>query len=398
MQKFKPSFYLKPQHDGISNSYPSLNPEIAQQSAAYSSCENMLEKNRDLVQSILLEHNYLSSKIAENNKNLVKNEIKTKKPASKQLPAKIARKLDKSVEAVGRKSNVRAMGSPKVKSNAKTVTTTTPRKARPVEQASFSPMLNKKSLVIAAKLREFPRETIESMAEQTANFSSLINSRPTNFNGESDKFNSIATRDRSQNFAREASEQSYLPTGSILTTEKTPSNEDDFLFRPKINKKSKIIEQARDKSAHKSRDQMLYEDYLDRQRRLKDTKLRLEEKELQEQNKACSFMPKIKAKQNSNIINDEKVEDRLLVWQKNKEIKQQKAFEEVKATADLKNCLASKKPEKLVVDEDLSFANKPSVQKGIAKFLAQKEFARQKRFENESLREKHCVLRGNANS
>jgi hypothetical protein len=256
----------------------------------------------------------------------------------------------------------------------------------PVEDANltFSPLLNKKSLIMASKLkskiRSDPQNLLLDQSEIHFSNYSLLSERPTNLEMAPSKISQIQFGVQNPGFidgehqvqASKHSDPGRLPEP----------------FRPKINKYSEYLDQRKQGGSGKPREDLLFQDYEQRLRKLREKKNEyLDAKDI-ERFEQCSFRPQ--TNNTSFVKNDQRVEERLLNWDKVREVKVEK-LRQMLSEVDPSPFTPKSKPEDC--HEDLSFMNPPSVSRSISKFLHRQELVRRLKDQKDALSKRFVSLR-----
>lgn len=397
MQKFKPTFYVKDlvnqKEAELANLSQSrlLNSKMMQY-------EDLISENRELVDSEIFdagfpkkETNLIKSKkidlttiLANSHKNQLINNLNSKNfieinkliQKKSKSPAKSPVKFQKHIYGL-RKS----CKSPVFKS---------PVKNNDVQNLTFSPFLNKKSLIIACLIKKKTNEAKSN--EKTNNFPKEIkniNKLPSDFfNNEK----AITTDDikKSDSEQYNLSKNDFFISNKELKIKSIP----EFSFKPKINKKSRILDQKRSKTPEISREEIMQIEFKEKQKRFKELRNQHLDKSLEIEKSECTFKPKI-LNQNGMNISSVSVVDRLIFWHKKNKNKLDKKIEEKSFLEDEKMEDLSKSKVKIENEEDLSFISKSSVRKSIAKFLYRNEVAKSMKSQKQILKSKYCSLRPN---
>lgn len=332
--------------------------------------EDFIENNQNIVQSIVLENDYFSQQISEKNQtmkftNRGKKKKKHKNNIIKQNIYEISR-MTKTQTDLARKSRLNAEEKKKKKVYEK-------------KQSSFSPMLNRKSLIIASQLKKkLERSKSRKLVESEEHLSNYEGSAEKNsyffYNPSKKGISTIKlTKERGQ---RERS-RSYKTSSDIRLYRSS--------FTPSINKKSRILDQRRNDG--KTREQSLYEDHKKNMKKKLEKKSHYYEAKEEEETRECSFRPQIN--QSNHINYDNNVEERLIHWDKKKMQKISQHKEELL----LQELEKRNRPKKKKVKTDLSYLQKESVQKSISKFLHRQEFSRLQEQKRKHLEDKHVIFR-----
>lgn len=259
----------------------------------------------------------------------------------------------------------------------------------------FAPLLNKKSLIIASKLRSKPNSSVskceQAQMESNHNFGSVsvLSERPTNF-------------DLADNFHSYNPKKSYVESCDDHQESKATGEDPDCvhmrniyqqMFRPKINKYSEHIDWQKHGQLNKPRNEILFEDHVLRVKKQQERLTKFNEAQEQMIKQECSFQPQINSSPNQR--SDYPVEERLIYW------KHVRAEKVEKLRKVLQNATSTPKLEEHQVDksrhtdleEDLSFVNNPSVSKSIAKHLHRQEMVLKIRQQREDMTKKYLALR-----
>ena len=265
-----------------------------------------------------------------------------------------------------------------------------------VEQnLTFAPLLNKKSLIIASKLKTQPNSSVSKCdaapMESNHNFGSVsvLSERPTNFD--------LADNFYSYN-PKKSHLEDYDDRQDFKVSEEDPEgrhirNIYQQMFKPKINKYSEHIDWQKHGQLNKPRNEILFEDYVLRAKKQQEKITKFTEAREQVIKQECSFQPQINS--SSNQRSDFPVEERLIYWKHARAEKVEK-LRQVLQNAAVSPKLDDRQVEKSrqnELEEDLSFVNNPSVSKSIAKHLHRQEMVFKIKQQREEMAKKYLVLR-----
>lgn len=380
MQKFQPAFIkLQPESIEPYSTYNSRVQNAQMRSHLYETknSEDFIANTRNFVDSVVLENEYFSRQIRQKNSTIKlepKNMSKAKKEDIIKRNIYMVSRLEKTQKALDEKSK---------QNKAKKI-------ANRPKPDSFTPMLNKKSLVIASKKRD---KSVLSQSRMSAKYdrgTKLRRSEPSHEDFEDTSNKSFFYYDKSK---KTVSHMSISKPKKLVPIKKadrssSASRKSEPGFRPAINKKSKMLAERMgyDKEERSKELLDLHKQRMQFRRELGNV---LQEQKEEDELRECSFKPKIN--RSNSITFDCKVEKRLQHWDS---VRKQK-LESMNVELLEKEARATSRPKKRAVRDDLSFVSRESVQKSISKFLYWKDYSKKKQKDKETLKAKFCLLRSN---
>lgn len=381
MQKFQPAF-IRLQSESL-EPYSTYNSRIRDSMIKpnyYESkhSEDFIANTHNFVDSMIMENEYFSTQIRQKNAT-----IKLKTRRTSKVPKQDI--IKRNIYMVSRLTKTQNALEEKSKQNKDRKIANEPK------PDMFAPMLNKKSLVIASKRRDIKikesrlRESFNSKDE-----CKLRRSEPSVESFEDVKNRSFFYYDKSKKTINclSLSKPKNQVYRKNVDQSSSGSRKSKNLFKPTINKKSKILveKMGYDK---KDREKELSELHKQRIRFRRESGNALKEQKEEDEFKECSFKPKIN--RSSSITFNSKVENRLLHWDNNRKHK----LEFLNAELLEKEARLATKALKPKIKDDLSYISRESVQKSISKFLYRKDYSNKKEKEKNDLKAKFCLLRSN---
>lgn len=381
MQKFQPAFIkLQPETLSPFSSVNSRLKESVIKPKYYETqqSENYLEKSKNMVDSIIMENNYFSNQIRQKNATI---KLRTKLTPK----AKDEDMIKRNIYRVSRLAKTQRELDEKSKQNkAKKI-------ADKPKEDKFTPLLNKKSLVLASKQKDTKRKTsLIRISVEKSPLRSSFRSNESKDEAKEPNERAMFYYDKSKKMVGRLSLNTPKKEAFLKRLEDSSQSsiKSDIQHKPAINKKSKILIEKMGYNT-KERKQELIQLHKQRMQFRRELSNALKEQREEDEIRECSFKPKIN--RSGSITYDSKVEKRLLHWDKARKIR----LESLNKQMLDKEARMASRPKKNKIRDDLSFISKESVQKSLSKFLYWKDYSKKKQKDKDELKAKFCLLRSN---